>query len=104
MMDERQAQALATAIKLKSRAWIDDDMYGAFLHTEIFGSLPQDVSVIPSKEGDGFAVSARWKYIGEVFNSVDEWEAFAAKIEERMGLAALADKGEAESPYYNEMW
>jgi len=49
-------------------------------------------------------VSARWKYIGEVFNSVDEWEAFAAKIEERMGLAALADKGEAESPYYNEMW
>jgi hypothetical protein len=103
MMNERQAQELVTAIKLKSRSWIDDDLYGAFLHTEIFGGLPQEVNVIPSEKGHGFAVSAHWKYIDEVFNSVDEWEAFAAKIEERMGLAALAYKSEVEILNYNEM-
>jgi hypothetical protein len=96
MMDERQAQELADAVRLKSRAWMDDDLYGAFLRTEIFGSFPLKVSVVPSGKGDDFAVLAQWEYINETFKNIDEWKAFVATIEGHMGLTSLGLKSDTE--------
>jgi len=98
MMDERQAQELAQMVRLKSRAWIEDDLYGAFLRADIFGSLPLKVNVDPAEKGEGFAVFAHWEYLDERFTSREEWETFATRIEERMGLAALSEQGESELP------
>lgn len=95
-MNERQAQEIAQAIRLKSRAWMEDDLYGAFLRADIFGGLPLTVRVVPAEQGDGFVVSAQWEYLDECFASREEWEAFAAKMEERMGMAALGERGESE--------
>jgi hypothetical protein len=96
MMDEKQAQELAQIVRLKSRAWMEDDLYGAFLRADIFGSLPLKVNVGPAEKGEGCAVFAHWEYLDECFPSREEWEAFAARIEERMGLAALSEQGESE--------
>lgn len=96
MMNERQAEELAQTVSMKSRAWMDDDLYGAFLRAEIFGSLPQEVRVAPSEKGEGFAVFAHWEYLDETFQSVEEWNAFAAHIETRMGLASLGSQSGAE--------
>ena len=75
---------------------MDDDLYGAFLRADIFGKVPLTVRVVPAKQGDGFVVSAQWEYLDECFASREEWEAFAAKMEERMGMAALGAPGESE--------
>lgn len=92
-MDEKQAQELVQTIRLKSRAWMDDDLYGAFLRNEIFGGLPLKVSVIPAKQGNRCAVMACWEHMKEIFSSIAEWEAFAEKIEGRMAMASLTFQG-----------
>lgn len=93
MLDKRQAQALAQTVRLKSKIWMDDDLYGAFLRNEIFGNVPLKVNVIPTETGDSFAVVAHWEHMNETFHSVAEWEAFAEEIEGRMGLASLTFQG-----------
>lgn len=96
MLDKKQAQELAQTVRLKSRAWMDDDQYGSFLRNEIFGSFPLKVSVIPTETGESFVVVARWEHMHETFHSVVEWEAFAEEIEGRMGLASLTFQGGSE--------
>ena len=95
-MNEQQAQELAEVVRRKSRAWMDDDLYGAFLRGDIFGTAPQQIRVVLAENGKGFVVLAHWEYIDEIFHSVEEWEAFAAKIEERMSLASLPSQGTIE--------
>ncbi len=95
-MDEQQAQELAQIVEQKSRAWMDDDLYGAFLRGDIFGTAPQQIHVALTENGKGFVVVAHWEYLDEIFHSIEEWEAFAAKIEERMGLASLPTQSEIE--------
>lgn len=94
-MNEKQAQGLTQTIQMKSRAWMADDVYGAFLRNDIFGSSPQEISIVPVEKG-GFAVHAQWEYLDETFHSAEEWDAFAANIDERMELAALGFQSETE--------